>query len=96
MPDEKKRKLLTDVGRRIRATRKERGLSLQDLSLLTGISSPALSLIETAKRDVRLTTLAKIASALRSRPSAFLEDETAGISDRSADPSAGYDIGDYL
>lgn len=96
MLDEKKRKLLTDVGRRIRATRKEQGLSLQELSLLTGISAPALSLIETAKRDVRLTTLAKIASALRSRPSAFLEDENVGMSDRSADSSDGYDIGDYL
>lgn len=96
MTNDKKRKLLTDVGRRIRAIRKEQGLSLQELSLLTGISSPALSLIETAKRDVRLTTLAKIASALCERPSAFLEDETAGMSDRPADPSAGYDIRDCL
>ena len=96
MPNGKKRKLLTDVGRRIRAKRKEQGLSLRELSLLTGISSPALSLIETAKRDVQLTTLAKIASALRARPSAFLEDEAAGKSDRTADPSAGYDIRDYL
>lgn len=96
MPNEKKRKLLTDVGKRIRATRKEQGLSLQELSLLTGISPPALSLIETAKRDVRVSTLAKIASALRARPSAFLEDENAGMSERSADSSAGYDIRDYL
>ena len=96
MPNENQWGLLTDVGKRIRASRKKQGLSLQELSLLSGISSPALSLIETGKRDVRVTTLAKIASALRARPSTLLENETAIMSDHPAKSSAGNDIGDYL
>ncbi|UYP67831.1 helix-turn-helix transcriptional regulator [Thalassobacter stenotrophicus] len=38
------------------------------LARLTGISAPALSLIETGKRDPRLTTLKRIADALRAPP----------------------------
>lgn len=67
MPDHnpEQDKLLGDIGWRIREARGAEGLSLDQLARLTGISAPALSLIETAKRDARITTLARIARALR-------------------------------
>jgi len=49
--------LLADAGRRIREVRTGQALSLEQLALLTGISAPALSVIENGKRDPRLTTL---------------------------------------
>ena len=57
MVDDAEKKLLADAGHRIRETRAAQGLSLEQLARLTGISGPALSLIETGKRDPRLTTL---------------------------------------
>ena len=77
MSTENEQKLLADVGRRIRAIRAEQSLNLDQLARLTGISAPALSLIETGKRDARLTTLAKIAMALRVALSTLLEDTVA-------------------
>lgn len=95
MDDDVERKLLADVGHRIREARAAQGLSLEQLARLTGISAPALSLIETGKRDPRLTTFKRIADALR-LPLAKLIDE---VSDR-AEPGAasfskGYDLGEY-
>ena len=55
MSGDLKRRLLVDAGRRIREARTEQALSLEQLARLTGISAPALSLIETGKRDPRLT-----------------------------------------
>ena len=56
MPDHnpEQDKLLGDIGRRIREARGAQALSLEQLARLTGISAPALSLIETAKRDARI------------------------------------------
>lgn len=89
------KKLLTDAGRRIREVRTGQGLSLEQLALLTGISAPALPLIETGKRDPRLTTLMRIAGALR----VPLADFVAGrvdVAERGAPlHSEGYDLGDY-
>ena len=50
MSGDLKRRLLVDAGRRIREARTEQALSLEQLARLTGISAPALSLIETGKR----------------------------------------------
>ena len=52
MVDDAEKKLLADVGYRIRETRAAQGLSLEQLARLTGISAPALSLIETGKREI--------------------------------------------
>jgi len=87
--------LLTQVGQRIRARRAGQGLNLDQLARLTGISGPALSLIETGKRDARLTTLARIASALRIPLEALL---VGGAGQRNAERPAsaqGYDLKDY-
>lgn len=87
---------LVKVGARIRGVREQAGLSLQDLARLCGISGPALSSIETGKRDLRVTSLLRIASALRVRPTDLLEDgERAEAQTRSGN-SDGYDLGDYL
>jgi HTH-type transcriptional regulator, competence development regulator len=88
--------ILADVGRRVRTTRVAQGLSLKQLARLTGISSPALSLIETAKRDARLTTLARIAAALRVPLASLLDDTAPDTRNPVGKSSEGYDLGDYL
>ena len=64
------------AGQRIRTVRRESNINLRQLALLTGISAPALSLIENGKRDPRLSTLSKIAKALRVEISAFTDKPT--------------------
>jgi len=95
MSTENVQKLLADVGRRIRAIRAEQSLNLDQLARLTGISAPALSLIETGKRDARLTTVAKIAAALRVSLSTLLDDTLPGQDAMTKDASQGYDLGEY-
>lgn len=90
---------LAEVGSRIRKARETSGLNLHELARLSGISAPALSLIETGKRDLRITTLYRIASALRLRAGDLVEDRPGA--DRGADQAAtvasgqGYDLEDY-
>lgn len=82
--------ILVETGARIRKARLEAGLNLQDFARLTGLSISALSLIETGKRDLRLTTLDTISSALR----VSLADLFGGKrSDRDAAAGAGADTG---
>lgn len=87
--------LLGLIGRRLRAARVAQGLSLEQLARLTGISAPALSLIETAKRDARVTTLARISRALRLPLADLLEDCTSKPGEGGASYGQGYDLGDY-
>ena len=61
------------AGQRIRMVRRDSNINLHQLALLTGISAPALSLIENGKRDPRLSTLSKIARALSVEISAFTD-----------------------
>ena len=95
MVDDAEKKLLADVGHRIRETRAAQGLSLEQLARLTGISAPALSLIETGKRDPRLTTLKRISDALRISLTALIADGGVAPPRSSTSPSEGYDLGDY-
>lgn len=95
MVDDSEKKLLADAGKRIREARAEQGLSLEQLARLTGISAPALSLIETGKRDPRLTTIKRISDALRVSLATLIADGS-GLNQRSASPSSvGYDLGEY-
>ena len=57
MNDETKQGQLAKLGDRIRAQREICGLRLHELARLTGISASALSLIETGKRDLRVSSL---------------------------------------
>jgi transcriptional regulator with XRE-family HTH domain len=68
-----------------------RGLSLHELARLSGISAPALSQIETGKRDLRVTS--RIAAALRIPVGDLVEPPSEETPGRAAD--AGYDLGDY-
>ena len=56
--------LLKLVGQRIRALRKEKGMSLQDLAYQIGMEKSNLSVIENGKSNPQLLTYARIASAL--------------------------------
>lgn len=87
--------LLVTTGKRIRETRGAQSLSLEQLARLTGISAPALSLIETGKRDPRLTTLKRIADALRQPLTAFIADASNLTELNASEPSGGYDLGEY-
>ncbi|WP_417522590.1 helix-turn-helix domain-containing protein [Marinovum sp.] len=84
--------ILARTGAGIRRHRTAAQLSLQELARLSGISSSALSLIETGKRDARLSTLDRIARALNT--------EIAGLVSPSSAPSPkaahgpGYDLSD--
>lgn len=95
MVDHAEKSLLADAGRRIREARAGQGLSLEQLARLTGISAPALSLIETGKRDPRLTTLKRISAALRVPITALIADGVSAPPRSSTPPSEGYDLGDY-
>ena len=86
---------LTFVGLRIRKAREEAGLTQQELALLCGISTSALSLIETGKRDLRVSSLFRIAAALRVSASALLATTDDGKADPNRPAAEGYDLGDY-
>lgn len=87
---------LAAIGGRIRALRAVRGLNLHELARLCGISASALSLIETGKRDLRVSSLCRIASALRVPAGALLDGP--GHEGAPAQPAGtgGYDLGDYV
>lgn len=95
MVDDAEKTLLADAGRRIREIRAAQGLNLEQLARLTGISAPALSLIETGKRDPRLTTLKRIADALRAPLATIIADGSHTAEPGAPAPSGGYDLGDY-
>lgn len=86
--------MLAEVGRNIRAARLAARLNLHQLALLSGISAPALSRIETGKRDLRITSLFRIASALRVKPRNLIEP-CKDDAPRVVDASQGYDLTDY-
>ena len=86
---------LAAVGARLRNVRKTNGLSLHELARLCGISAPALSLIETGKRDLRISSLYRIASALRVPAGRLLDGLEEQRPPRSSGAGHGYDLGDY-
>ncbi len=93
---EEAQNIIIGTGRRIRVVRKENRINLHQLALLTGISAPALSLIENGKRDPRLSTLSKIAGALRV-PISDLTDEPPKTKPINLPSSVkGYDLSSVL
>ena len=83
------------IGTRIRERRKDLGLTLEDLSMLSGSTVPTLSLIERGKRDVKLSTLIALAAALRTElPALFAREEGSAGNAETLDASEGYDLGD--
>jgi XRE family transcriptional regulator, fatty acid utilization regulator len=62
------------VGKRIRHRRKAAGLTLDAISRRVGLSASAVSLIETGKREARVSTLAALADALGCQLADLLSD----------------------
>ena len=56
--------IVVKMYRQLRETRLEKGLTLSQLSAMTGIAQPNLSRIEAGKVDARYSTLARVARAL--------------------------------
>jgi len=96
MSKDKEHSQLADVGARIRKLRETRGLNLHELARLCGISASALSLIETGKRDLRVSSLCRIAAALRVAAGDLLDDPEAAAGQSRSGESGGYDLGDYM
>lgn len=88
------RQRLAEIGGRIRQVRERHGLKLHELARLSGISAPALSLVENGKRDLRVTSLCRIAAALRVAPGELVDARGEGAAPEPAG-GPGYDLGDY-
>jgi len=77
-----------NLGSQIRQLRNQRGLTLQDVSELTGLSKPHLSQIENDLVSPPLATLIKISTALGVKIGYFFQDskpETRIVVDRKKD-----------
>lgn len=60
-------------GQRLRHTRRERGLTLDDLGNLVGRPAPLLSMLENGKREPNLSLLNELARALEVTPATLLD-----------------------
>src|SRR5262245_29915068 len=69
------------VGRRLRALRLERGLSLAELAARAGISIGALSQIERGKSSLRVRVIWPLAAALDIEPSALITGDNDTVND---------------
>jgi transcriptional regulator with XRE-family HTH domain len=69
------------VGRRVRALRLERGMSLAELAAKAGISIGALSQIERGMSSLRVRVIWPLAAALDIEPSALIVDGAEPVSD---------------
>ena len=61
-------------GKRVRELREEREFSQEDLAFEAGLHRTHISLIETAKRSVRIETIEALAKALEVQPSDLMPD----------------------
>jgi transcriptional regulator with XRE-family HTH domain len=84
--------IIAQVGAKIRRQRQASGLTLHELARLSGISSSALSLIETGKRDARLSTLDKIGRSLNTEIATFFGCSIKAEPGRNAGLGRGYDL----
>ena len=83
------------IGAALRNRRKGLGLSLEDLSRLSGATVPTLSHIERGTRDVKLSTLVALAAALRiDLSSLFTTSAPTNAGQQSHPANIGYDLDD--
>ena len=59
-----KKNILNKLAKQIIRFRKDSGLTQEELSKKTGISRSSIAMIETAKRDITVSNLSKIAKAM--------------------------------
>jgi transcriptional regulator with XRE-family HTH domain len=62
-------------GKQLRRLRRERALSQQDVTRLTGVAQATLSDLEGGKRGARASTLRKLAEALGVEPRDLMKEE---------------------
>ncbi|MEA4899558.1 helix-turn-helix domain-containing protein [Bacillota bacterium Meth-B3] len=73
------------VGEAIRKQRKEKGLSQEVLSGLSGMGRSHLAMIETGRKRANLETVWRIACALEMRPSQLVERIEEEVGPRASD-----------
>lgn len=59
-----KRKILVSFGHKVRESRKEKGLSQEELAAKAGLHRTYIGMIERAEKNITLTNIEKIAKAL--------------------------------
>ncbi|MCH8029927.1 MAG: helix-turn-helix transcriptional regulator [Candidatus Dadabacteria bacterium] len=69
-------RIVSKLGEKIKALRKDTGLSLKDLSRRSGISAAAIHKIESNGIMPTITTMMKIADSLGKKVSYFIEEES--------------------
>ena len=74
------------VGKELKSIRQQRGLTLDEAAVLTGVSKPMLGQIERGQSSPTINTLWKIATGLKLPLSALLREQEGGFS--AARPSA--------
>jgi transcriptional regulator with XRE-family HTH domain len=62
-------------GKQLRRLRRERALSQQDVTKITGVAQATLSDLEGGKRGARASTLRKLAEALGAEPKELMKEE---------------------
>ncbi len=62
-------------GERLRRLRKERLLTQQELSRMTGVAQDSISQLETSKREAQPGTIRKLAEALGVEPKELMKEE---------------------
>ena len=62
-------------GEKLRRLRRERALSQQDMTRITGVAQATLSDLEGGKRRARASTLRKLAQALGVEPKDLMKEE---------------------
>jgi DNA-binding Xre family transcriptional regulator len=70
------KKLLKKFGENLRRLRKEKGLSLREMSYACSIDNSKIAKIEKGMINITFTTLLQLASALETHPSSLLDYES--------------------
>jgi transcriptional regulator with XRE-family HTH domain len=65
--------LIERLAARLKALRARRGLSQEQLAEAAGISRPHVARLETARQDPTLSTIGKLARALKVKPAELLK-----------------------
>lgn len=61
------------IGQNVRSTRKAQGISQETLADMAGIDRSHMGFIERGKKDIRISTLVKVAGALKVSPERLFE-----------------------
>lgn len=67
-----KQEILEKFGAYVRQVRNEKGMTMLEVEVLTGISEGSISKIENGKKNPALTTIIKLAKGLSIAPSQLL------------------------